>query len=103
VEHSDARGLLGRIVWHPSGSWTAGTSRTEWEVAGADEQARDSKPTGRAASIVLLVRTLTLYLIPTVYDLNQGVPVLEALGLGEVLAGILGCAAAGYLIRGRRR
>jgi hypothetical protein len=30
-------------------------------------------------------------------------PVLEALGLGEVLAGILGCAPAGYLIRRRRR
>jgi hypothetical protein len=38
-----------------------------------------------------------------VYDLSQGMPVLEALGLGEVLAGMLGCAPAGYLIRRRRR
>lgn len=67
----------------------------------ADEQDRDARPDGRAVGAVLL-GALILYLIPTVYDLSRGMPVLEALGLGEVLAGLLGCAAAGYLIRRRR-
>lgn len=48
--------------------------------------------------LTLVVAASFLYLIPTVIDLAAGEPILSAIGLGELAAGLVACAAIGAIM-----